>query len=658
MTASKPNKLLKAQKWALYSLAILLVLLFNQLFSSQLFSPQPANTKGLTAITEADLEIPFGWSRVQLPHSGASIYSGDTDKNIYRLTVPEGTPTVGHALLIPSFRYELDYWFNNNKQLSQGNHRVLWKNLIQPYLVIPLDLRYRGVSGSVIELTVTGPTQQRGIDKLWIGPIALVEKAKNPVLDFLPHLMQTAFSALVILLLFLAIDASVYRSSRLYFWLLLPQIVFTFLYLPSESLSLSIFWYKVFKSSVLFTVLAWGTFALEAANIRLNAARNLFVISVFVLSPMWFATSVESTNFWAEQVVGSWTTIAGIYLAFRCLHAWYHQTTSTAELATLFLCTALLGSCFGNWLSENNYHNFSQAIAFSYIASLVALGLFARTALHIAERSHELQLHQKSLSQLVLARTKALEDAQSKLIRQERFQTLNAMGAAISHEIKNPLSTLNNDLQTLNKLNATPSDAESKVLSRMHRSIRRIDKTLGDLSSFVKHDVIAAQSLDFSAWLVELLKDNEVSSLTTGAIVQHQVEAGLKLRFDPDMLHRAISNLIQNAMRACSERYKPQLFIVALQNDSTIVVRIEDNGTGIPPELGDQIFEPMVSGGQVGLGLGLTVVRDIVHLHKGRLEIANRTDATGAVVSLFFPIETESFDEQHSERSAASPPLA
>jgi two-component system NtrC family sensor kinase len=76
----------------------------------------------------------------------------------------------------------------------------------------------------------------------------------------------------------------------------------------------------------------------------------------------------------------------------------------------------------------------------------------------------------------------------------------------------------------------------------------------------------------------------------------------------------------------------------------SVVVQIEDTGSGIPEDKLDKLFEPFFTTKPVGsgTGLGLSVSKNIIELHGGTIKIANRTDACGVAVTITFPIPTRS----------------
>ncbi len=122
------------------------------------------------------------------------------------------------------------------------------------------------------------------------------------------------------------------------------------------------------------------------------------------------------------------------------------------------------------------------------------------------------------------------------------------------------------------------------------------------------------------------------------------------LMFDPEGLHRAILNLITNAIDACDQREDGQVEVATELTPSLAIVRVRDNGSGIPAEDLEQIFGIFVSrkGGR-GTGLGLPVSQKIIKEHGGRITVES-TPGQGSLFTLELPVVTTA----RSERGAAA----
>jgi len=99
-------------------------------------------------------------------------------------------------------------------------------------------------------------------------------------------------------------------------------------------------------------------------------------------------------------------------------------------------------------------------------------------------------------------------------------------------------------------------------------------------------------------------------------------------------LHQILMNLILNALQACDENGEVDVFVI--EEGQQIEISIRDNGCGLPAELADQIFEPLVTSKADGTGLGLAIVKQLVEEMKGEIVLYNRPQG-GAEAKITFP---------------------
>jgi len=110
----------------------------------------------------------------------------------------------------------------------------------------------------------------------------------------------------------------------------------------------------------------------------------------------------------------------------------------------------------------------------------------------------------------------------------------------------------------------------------------------------------------------------------------------LKLTADPDLIDQVVINLILNAIDAVKSTAKPEISLVAYNNQNNrTLIEIADNGTGIKPDIIDKIFMPFFTSKKEGSGIGLSLSRQIMHLHKGSISVKSKQDE-GTVFTLKF----------------------
>ena len=216
----------------------------------------------------------------------------------------------------------------------------------------------------------------------------------------------------------------------------------------------------------------------------------------------------------------------------------------------------------------------------------------------------------------------ARSDTHAALERQREFV------ADASHELRTPLTSLLANLELLGEeLDGDQADTAQAAL----RSARRMRRLVGDLLLLARADARRTQSrgptdlanvlLEAASELGPMAEDHELSIDAQPAVVP-----GVK-----DDLHRLTLNLIENAAR----HTPPGTHIraaTALDN-GTAVLTVEDDGPGIPPELGSRVFDRFVRGSQTGSrgsGLGLAIVRAVAESHGGTVTLEHPDAGTGA----------------------------
>jgi signal transduction histidine kinase len=110
----------------------------------------------------------------------------------------------------------------------------------------------------------------------------------------------------------------------------------------------------------------------------------------------------------------------------------------------------------------------------------------------------------------------------------------------------------------------------------------------------------------------------------------------LMITADPDLIDQVVINLMLNAMDAVKEVKNPEISVIATINSSNrVVIDFHDNGTGIMPDIMDKIFMPFFTSKKHGNGIGLSLSRQIMHLHKGSILVRSQPEE-GTVFTLVF----------------------
>jgi len=222
-------------------------------------------------------------------------------------------------------------------------------------------------------------------------------------------------------------------------------------------------------------------------------------------------------------------------------------------------------------------------------------------------------------------------------IRAERLQAVAELSASLAHEIRNPLASIRSATEQLARrrarsLEPTADDDDERILHDLVvREADRLSRLLADFLDFARARVTRVSRVDLGA-IVNAASMLAASHPDRRDGVQIQVRVAPELpsvEGDEDLLHRAVFNLVLNAVQAVGpeghvfievDRYRPSgehgAASVMLTGE-LLTVSVTDDGPGVPLELKDRLFEPFVTGKAGGTGLGLPVVHRAVEAHRG-----------------------------------------
>lgn len=213
--------------------------------------------------------------------------------------------------------------------------------------------------------------------------------------------------------------------------------------------------------------------------------------------------------------------------------------------------------------------------------------------------------------------------------------------AEAAHRIRTPLATVRIQAEVALRRVERPENKKS-----LREMIRAIDETSRAAGQMLDHAMVTFRTDHLEREEIDL------GELVTESVERFRPIAELKdIQFDvvlantpatsgdPILIQNAVHNILDNAIK-----YSPadQIISVETRNHKRqIEVRVQDCGSGFPTDNAEQLTERFVRGENatktVGSGLGLTIAKEVVQAHGGHLEISNKTEGTGACVSLFFP---------------------
>lgn len=260
-----------------------------------------------------------------------------------------------------------------------------------------------------------------------------------------------------------------------------------------------------------------------------------------------------------------------------------------------------------------------------------------------------------------------------------RIEAIESFAADVSHELKNPLTSLRSAIETLPL--AKTEESKSRLTQVIQHDVRRLDRLITDISDASRLDAELArersQNVDLGVLLSNIVSMVADQQAGTGLDISLNFENGtnknaqskngqqLIVAGHQDRLAQVVINLIENA-RSFAPAKEGIIIITTGKNKNGIFLTIEDNGPGIPAENVERVFERFYTdrsdiygkGESFGQnsGLGLSISRQIIEAHGGTIKAENKISSDGkikgAIFSIEFPINADKKSTKPEPKSA------
>jgi signal transduction histidine kinase len=283
------------------------------------------------------------------------------------------------------------------------------------------------------------------------------------------------------------------------------------------------------------------------------------------------------------------------------------------------------------FLYRNDFHELIKTHSSIALAVMMSMSFLVRTSNEVfvedlRRRNDELE-----------AAYADLEEMQTDRLRNERLSTLGKFSSMILHDIRNPISIIKGQAQLM------LLDLQDE--RRLRRSIQAIT------TETTKLERLASEFLDYSRGEIRLdfsiVHPQSLLSKVEETIRQRLESEGARLEIkcdttepvlvDEDRILRAILNIADNARKALVEADRKYLVIHATEESGQLVIRVQDSGKGMGPEILSRIYEPFYSAsGHGGTGLGLLIVKNIIEAHGGNLSVESE-EGSGSTFTIRIP---------------------
>jgi signal transduction histidine kinase len=246
------------------------------------------------------------------------------------------------------------------------------------------------------------------------------------------------------------------------------------------------------------------------------------------------------------------------------------------------------------------------------------------------------------------------------MVQAERLAAIGQTIAALSHHIKNILQGLRTGGDLLRMgLSGKDDELLRKGWNIIEKNQGKVNDLVLDMLSYSKEREPSVEPTDLNALASDVVELMEARARERGVTLELAERAALPhWPADPEGLHRALLNIVGNALDAVEEAETPTVRVRTVReaDEGWVRLEVEDNGSGIAPEKMAEIFRPFVSTkGARGTGLGLAVSRKILREHGGDIVVSSEV-GKGSVFALRLPWRSTGMTQEHNTLVPGRPP--
>jgi two-component system, LuxR family, sensor kinase FixL len=238
--------------------------------------------------------------------------------------------------------------------------------------------------------------------------------------------------------------------------------------------------------------------------------------------------------------------------------------------------------------------------------------------------------------------TRRIEQLQAELTHVARLSELGQMGAALAHELNQPLSAIINYLQAGRRLLQTADNPApprvSETMEKAAAQAERAGQVIRRLREFVAKGETEQRPEPVGSVIEEAASLALVGAKSAGVTTRLTLSPDLPLvSMDKVQIQQVLLNLIRNALEAMAASDERVLTLDAAAADSELTVRVSDTGPGLPEEVVKNLFQPFITTKSRGMGVGLSICRSIIEAHGGRISASARPGG-GTVFAFTLPL--------------------
>lgn len=299
-----------------------------------------------------------------------------------------------------------------------------------------------------------------------------------------------------------------------------------------------------------------------------------------------------------------------------------------------------------DWSAAGLWRRFHTEIALGVFALILVAVHIVRVNLLVRRRTRELQ--QASAARERAA--EALRESRAQLERLERGATVTQLSAMFAHEVKQPVTNAANYLNALLLMKERGLRDETREESAFRRALSEVYRAadiLDRVRAALKRERTKFERFDLARLPERAIRHSRAKK--AGIPVEcFGLETPAVVLGDAMELELVLVNLLNNAVDALTQAkiVGPRIRVSLLRESDTALLRVEDNGPGVPPERLAKLGKPVLSDKPEGLGFGLAIAASLAEAHGGRLRF-EAGNPTGLAVTLSVPLDRTPDSKEH-----------
>jgi len=243
-----------------------------------------------------------------------------------------------------------------------------------------------------------------------------------------------------------------------------------------------------------------------------------------------------------------------------------------------------------------------------------------------------------ALRDMVDSQKKRERHLASRLHHTDRLASLGQLAAGLAHEIKNPIAGIQGVLEILR--DEASDGTQRELFERLIGETRRINETVQELLHFARPGDPRKVAVNIADLLDDTVQLLAAGFARRGISITQSVAPDLpRCLLDPAQIRQVLVNLVTNAGEAIESGGSIEIRATEFPEDGGVILAVEDNGPGIPPDQLEKIFEPFHTTKVHGTGLGLAVARTMVTQHGGTIEVHSKV-GSGTTFFVILPHDT------------------